>query len=103
MHRNNLIENAIKYGRNGGHIDVSACNLPDYAEITVSDDGIGISERDLPHIFDRFYRVDAVRDRSGTGLGLSLSKEIAALHGGTLSASSTLGKGSQFTLLLPKR
>lgn len=102
MHRNNLIENAIKYGRNGGHIDVSACNLPDYAEITVSDDGIGIAECDPTHIFDRFYRVDSVRDRSGTGLGLSLSKEIAALHSGLLSTSSTLGKGSRFTLRLPR-
>lgn len=99
----NLIENAIKYGRDSGHIIVAVCDLPDSVQVAVSDDGIGISENDLPHIFDRFYRVDAVRDRSGTGLGLSLSKEIAALHGGTLSASSTLGKGSQFTLLLPKR
>ena len=98
----NLVENAIKYGRNGGHIDISARDLPGYAEIAVSDDGIGIAECDLPHIFDRFYRVDSVRDRSGTGLGLSLSKEIAALHGGLLSASSTLGKGSRFTLRLPR-
>lgn len=98
----NLVENAIKYGRNGGHIEVSAHELSDSVEITVTDDGIGIAESDLPHIFDRFYRVDAVRDRSGTGLGLSLSKEIAALHGGSLTASSTLGKGSRFTLRLPK-
>lgn len=96
----NLIENAIKYGKDGGNITVSAKSLSNKKQIMVSDDGIGISETDLPHIFERFYRVDAVRDRSGTGLGLSVAQEIVHLHNGTLQASSTLGKGTCFVITL---
>lgn len=99
----NLIENAVKYGRDGGKIQVDAQAMPNCVRISVRDDGIGISEADLPHVFERFYRVDAVRDRRGTGLGLSLCREIAALHGGTLRVTSRLGEGSVFVLELPKR
>lgn len=99
----NLIENAVKYGRDGGHILVSAKRLTNSTRISVCDDGIGISEADLPHVFERFYRVDAVRDRSGTGLGLSLCREIALLHGGTLNVTSRIGEGCTFTFELPER
>lgn len=96
----NLIENAIKYGKDGGNITVAVRTLADKKQILVSDDGIGISKTDLPHIFERFYRVDAVRDRSGTGLGLSVAQEIVHLHSGTLQAFSTLGKGTCFVITL---
>ena len=98
----NLVENAVKYGREGGQIRVKAQALPNSVRISVRDDGIGISEADLPHIFERFYRVDSVRDRRGTGLGLSLCREIAALHGGSLRVTSRLGEGSEFVLELPR-
>lgn len=94
----NLIENAIKYGKDGGNITIAVNALADKKQIVVSDDGIGISETDLPHIFERFYRVDSVRDRSGTGLGLSVAQEIVHLHNGTLQAFSTLGKGTRFVI-----
>lgn len=98
----NLVENAVKYGRDGGHIVVTTERRQNMARIAVRDDGIGISETDLPHVFERFYRVDTVRDRSGTGLGLSLCSEIAALHGGSLHVTSKLGEGSEFVVELPK-
>ncbi len=98
----NLVENAVKCGREGGQIRVKAQALPNSVRISVRDDGIGISEADLPHIFERFYRVDSVRDRRGTGLGLSLCREIAALHGGSLRVTSRLGEGSEFVLELPR-
>ena len=72
-------------------------------EIAVSDTGVGIPEEDLPHIFDRFYRVDKARSRAqgGTGLGLSIAKWIADAHGGSLSVTSRVGQGSTFTISLP--
>jgi signal transduction histidine kinase len=70
--------------------------------ISVSDTGIGISEDDLPHIFKRFYRCDNSRAQHGTGLGLSLVKAIAGSLGGSVSATSNLGKGSTFTVILPQ-
>lgn len=98
----NLVENAVKYGRDNGHVWVSARRLSKGVQVSVRDDGIGISEADIPHVFERFYRVDAVRDRSGTGLGLALCREIAALHGGSLHVTSQLGEGSEFILDLPE-
>lgn len=97
----NLIENAVKYGKPGGHIVVTGRTECGAHILTVSDDGPGIAEADLPHIFERFYRADAVRDGSGAGLGLALAQEIALAHGGTLSASSAPGRGAAFTLTLP--
>lgn len=66
--------------------------------LTVRDDGIGIEEKDLPYIFDRFYRADRARDRSGSGLGLSIVKWIVEFHGWTIQAASRPGEGTRFTI-----
>ena len=97
----NLIGNAVKYGKTGGHIWVSAVQTPDSIQILVSDDGIGIAESDQAHIFERFYRADRSRDRSGSGLGLSIAQWIAELHGGNVTVQSVPGHGSCFTVMLP--
>ena len=103
----NLIGNSIKYTPNGGKINVCACMADDekYAyKITVSDNGIGIPEENLPRIFERFYRVDKARnsDVGGTGLGLSISKEIVDAHHGDISIKSRKGEGTTLTVLLPR-
>ena len=69
--------------------------------LTVSDDGIGIAEENIPKIFDRFYREDSSRTQNGTGLGLSITKEIVQFHGGTIEVKSLLGIGSTFTVIFP--
>lgn len=97
----NLVENAVKYGREKGHIQIQAVKEDKGVRLSVTDDGIGIPEDALPHIFERFYRVDEVRDRSGTGLGLSICEWIARAHGGSISATSMLGKGTQVDVFLP--
>ena len=98
----NLIENAVKYGNQDGNIWVTlekAENIQKSEnvqyQLCVSDDGIGISEEDLPKIFERFYRADKARDRNGSGLGLSIVKWIATLHGGEIRVESKLGKGTK--------
>jgi heavy metal sensor kinase len=99
----NLLDNSVKYTPNGGAIDVSLRAAGAQAEVSVADTGPGIASEHLPHIFDRFYRVDKARTRAegGAGLGLSISRWIAEAHGGTLQAESTPGRGSKFTLSLP--
>ena len=84
---------------------VSAKGLPDVVEISVVDQGIGIPEREVERIFERFYRVDPARHRStgGTGLGLSIVKHVAATHGGDIRVWSAEGQGSTFTLSLPRK
>ena len=94
----NLVENGIKYGKTGGTVAVSALEQDGHILLTIQDDGIGIGEKDLPHIFDRFYRADQARDRSGSGLGLSIVKWIVELHGWTIQAASELGRGTRFTI-----
>ena len=99
----NLIDNAIQYTAVGGQVTVSIQTNGDVAQITISDTGIGIPEKDLPRIFERFYRVDKARSREmgGTGLGLSIVKHLVQAQGGEVGVTSQLGKGSQFFFTLP--
>lgn len=99
----NLIDNAVKYTPHGGRVDLSLDEEGGKAVVRVKDTGVGISDEDLPYIFDRFYRVDKARTRDvgGAGLGLSICKEIAESHGGSLEAESVAGKGTTFTATLP--
>ena len=101
----NLIDNAVKYTPDGGNISVSLVREGKQAVWRVRDNGVGIPEEDLPHVFERFYRVDKARSREtgGTGLGLSIVKQITALHGGEVTVESTLGHGSVFTVTLPMK
>ncbi|HZR40668.1 MAG TPA: HAMP domain-containing sensor histidine kinase [Ktedonobacteraceae bacterium] len=96
-----LLENAIKYTPDGGSIEVISELKEDMLAITVADPGIGIASADLPKIFDRFYRAENARFRSGMGLGLSIAKSIAVQHGGDISIESEPGHGSRFTVSLP--
>ena len=101
----NLLHNAVKYSPRGGEIHVRVtCERPDWIDISIEDHGIGIPQTALPKLFDKFYRVDnsASRKIGGTGLGLAICKEIAEGHGGTIHATSNIGKGSIFTVSLPK-
>jgi len=100
----NLVDNAIKYTPDGGTVTVSRQERGDLVAISVSDTGIGIAPEHLPRVFERFYRVDRSRSRAlgGTGLGLSIVKHIATSHGGQVEVQSTEGRGSRFTLLLPR-
>jgi len=95
----NLVDNAIKYTPDGGTVTVSVFRDGEWARLQVADTGIGIAPEDLPHIFDRFYRVDKARSRAsgGTGLGLAIVKAIAEQHGGKVTVSSEPGEGSTFT------
>lgn len=101
----NLLSNALKYTPAGGSIDVSLDGDADCAQISVKDTGIGISPQDLPLIFERFYRADKSRNRAtgGSGIGLAIAKSLAEAHGGTITAASEPGRGSAFTLSLPKQ
>ena len=97
----NLLENAVNYGNSGGHIWVSAWKTDDSIHLLVKDDGIGISQQDLPRIWDRFYQADPSRNSESSGLGLSMVKWIVEAHHGKISVSSKLGKGTDFTCIFP--
>ena len=98
----NLLQNAYKYGKDGGHILLKLKKLKDGAEISVSDDGIGIAKQDLDKVWKRFWQADSSRSEDGgSGLGLAMVKEIAGFHGGSVKVESELGKGSTFTVFLP--
>jgi signal transduction histidine kinase len=99
----NLLENAVAYTHKGGTINVAAITQGDWVEVSVSDTGEGIPAEDLPHIFERFYRVDKSRARAtgGSGLGLTIAKRLVEAHGGKITVQSKLGKGSRFSFTLP--
>ncbi len=101
----NLVENAIKYNREGGKVWIRAKTHKGNIVIEVEDTGIGIPKKHLPLIFERFYRVDKSRSREirGTGLGLSIVKHIALIHGGKTEVESTEGKGSIFRVYIPQK
>ena len=99
----NILGNAIKYTPDGGFIRVTAGSLEDTVWMEVSDNGIGIPEKDRERIFERFYRVDKARSREsgGTGLGLSIAREIVQRHHGTLALADHQGPGTTIRLTLP--
>ena len=99
----NLVDNAIKYTQPGGSVQLSLAKDNGWAQLVVSDTGIGIPAEDLPHIFERFYRVDKARSRAqgGSGLGLAIAKWVVQAHGGAIKVDSTVGVGTTFTVTLP--
>ena len=100
----NLVDNAIKYNRPAGLVQVSLEEADDVVNISVRDSGMGIPKDDLDKIFDRFYRVERsdTSGISGTGLGLSIVKDIVDMHKGAISVESEINSGSKFTIALPK-
>ncbi|PIQ88615.1 MAG: hypothetical protein COV72_07325 [Candidatus Omnitrophica bacterium CG11_big_fil_rev_8_21_14_0_20_42_13] len=100
----NLIDNAVKFNKQGGFIRIYSEDAGDKIKIIVEDSGIGIPAKDVPRIFERFYRVDKARSRQigGTGLGLSIVRHAVELHGGSAGVESTEGLGSKFFITLPK-
>ena len=96
----NLIHNAIKFTPPKGKITVSAKQAEKQVIFSIKDTGQGISERDLPRIFERFYKTDKARTGGGTGLGLSIARHIIAAHGGKIWVESKLGEGSMFNFAL---
>lgn len=99
----NLLQNAYKYGKEGGHICLRLRPTADGAELSVTDDGIGIAPENLDKVWQRFWQADASRgEDGGSGLGLAMVKEIAQFHGGSARVESQLGQGSTFTVFLPE-
>ena len=99
----NIINNAIKYSPDGGRIIVRLMETHTDIIVSVSDEGLGIARKDIPHLFDRFYRVDKARSRAmgGSGLGLAIAQEVIQLHGGKIWVNSIENKGSTFFVSLP--
>jgi two-component system sensor histidine kinase/response regulator len=97
----NLIDNAIKYNREGGSVDIRFETETGNVRVTIRDTGTGMPQETLPLIFEQFYRVKGDGGTRGSGLGLSISRRIAELHGGSIAAESEVGKGSVFTVRLP--
>jgi two-component system sensor histidine kinase BaeS len=101
----NLLDNAINYTPEGGSVSIALEGKEQEAEIRVADTGVGIPPEELPHIFERFYRVDKSRSRAtgGSGLGLTIAKRLVEAHGGTLRVESEAGRGSTFVVVLPRK
>jgi signal transduction histidine kinase len=99
----NLLNNAISYTPDGGKVEISAKPLKGFVEVEISDTGIGIPEKDIPHIFERFYRGDKSRSREtgGTGIGLAIVKELVQAQGGEISVKSDEGRGTAFRFTIP--
>lgn len=98
-----LLDNAVKYTPEGGKVTVRVREADGRAELEVSDTGVGIPEAQLPLIFERFYRADPSRTKDGAGLGLSIARQIAEAHDGTIEVKSAPGEGSTFTLRIPRK
>jgi signal transduction histidine kinase len=99
-----FLDNAVKYTPKGGKVGLATKTQGKHLVTTITDNGIGITKADLPHIFDRFYRADQSRSKQkadGFGLGLSLAKKIIELHHGSVKVASTVRKGTTFTIKLP--
>lgn len=98
----NLIHNAVKFTPSGGRVTVGACAAPgEQVTLWVEDTGIGIPEEHLPRLFERFYKEDPARSGGGTGLGLAIVKHVALVHGGAVAVTSTVGRGSRFSMTVP--
>jgi two-component system phosphate regulon sensor histidine kinase PhoR len=99
-----LLDNALKYTPEGGHIRIGWGEDNDQVWLQVSDDGMGIPAADLPRIFERFYRVDKARSRQmgGTGLGLAIVKHLTQAMKGSVQADSVVGRGATFTVRMPR-
>jgi two-component system phosphate regulon sensor histidine kinase PhoR len=97
----NLAHNAIKFNHPGGRVTIATKVDGESVTVSVSDTGIGISKEDLPHVFERFYKVDKARPTGGSGLGLAIAKHVVQAHGGRIWARSEEGTGSTFSFSLP--
>lgn len=97
-----FVDNSIKYTPAGGQIIINCINKVNRIELSVEDTGIGISEEEIPHIFNRFYRIDKSRSKGGAGLGLAIAKWIIDIHNGEVEVKSELGKGTLIIVSLPK-
>ena len=99
----NLVDNAVKYNREGGRVELRLVKLEGQVLLEIADTGIGIPEKSAERIFERFYRVDRGRSRAegGTGLGLAIAKHAAEAHGGWIEVETELGRGSRFRVYLP--
>lgn len=99
----NLISNALKYTQKGGKVEIKLFQDGMFAKLSVKDSGLGISEKDLPYVFERFYRVDKSRNKltGGAGIGLTITKSIVEAHMGTINVESTINQGTEFIIKLP--
>ncbi len=97
----NLIDNAIKYNKNNGMVDITVEEIDDHTKVEIRDNGIGIQKEKLPLIFEQFYRVKQEASTQGSGLGLSIAKQIAEAHYGSIAVQSEINVGTTFTVLLP--